>query len=153
MLYILNVGTQPHRFSLGESFYTIKTEIFAKKIATRIQRWSSSTEGRLPPQVVFNCRLSSKKDVIHRMYLPPKIIYHQRSSSSSTKGCLSPKVVFHRWLSSTKGCLPPKVVFHRSLSLTEGCLTQKVVFHQRSSSTETCLPPKVVLPKVILHLP
>ena len=55
---------------------------------------------------------------------------HQRSSS--TKGCLQPKVVFHQRSSS-----------HRRLSSNEGCLPTKVVFRRRVSSTEGRLPMKV----------
>ena len=77
----------------------------AEQADARIQRRSSSTEGRLPPNVVF-----------HR-------------KSSSTEGRLPPKVVYHRRLSSTEGQLPLKVVFHQSLSSIEGRLPPWVVFH------------------------
>ena len=73
---------------------------------------------------------------------PLKDVFHQRSSS--TKGCLQPKVVFHRRSSSTKGCFPVKAVFHQRSSSTEGGLPLKVGFPQRLSSPEGCLPPKVV---------
>ena len=77
--------------------------------------------------------------------------------SSSTKGCLSPRS------SSTKGPLPLKVIFHQSLSYIKGYLLPNVIFHRRSSFTKGCLPTKVVLnqrysstegrllPKVIFH--
>ena len=52
----------------------------------RFHQRSSSTEGHLPPKVVFR--------------------------SSSTEGRLPPKVVFHQRSSSTEGRLPPKVVFN-----------------------------------------
>ena len=65
----------------------------------RIQQRSSSTEGRLPPKVIF----------------------HQRASS--TEGGLPPKVIFHLRSSSTKGCLPPKVIFlQRSSSINHNTL-------------------------------
>ena len=66
---------------------------------------SSSTKGRLPPQVVVHRRLSSMKVVFHWRY-------------SSTKGCIPLKVVFYQRSSSTRGHLPPKVVFHLRLSST-----------------------------------
>ena len=70
-----------------------------------------------------------------------------------TKGCLSPKVVFHWRLSSTKGCLPPKVIFHQKSSSTKGHLPSKVVFHWRSYSTKGRLPTKVFFhQRLILHL-
>ena len=74
--------------------------------------------------------------------LPPKVIFHQ--SSSSTGGCLPLKDVFHRRSSSPKGCLLLRIVFHQRLSSTEGRLPPKAVFYQRSSSTEDWYPPKVV---------
>ena len=101
-------------FSLAPMYYT-KTNTIAlnsKRNAAkrsrqhlRIQQRSSSTEGRLPPQVVFHRRSSSSEG-----RLPPKVIFHPRSSF--TQGRLPPKVVFHRSLSSSEGCLPLKVVFH-----------------------------------------
>ena len=59
-------------------------------------------------------------------HLPLKVVLHRRSSSA--KGRLSP--VFHQILSSTKCCLSPKVVFYRRSSSTKGCLHPKVVFHR-----------------------
>ena len=73
---------------------------------------------------------------------PPKVVFHQRSSS--TKGCLPLKVIFHQRLFSTEGCLPPKDVLHQKSSSNEGHLPPKVVFHQRWSSTKGCLPLKVI---------
>ena len=102
----------------------------------RIQQRSSSTEGHLPPKVVFHQRSSStegrppQKVVFHwclsfpEGHLPPKVVFHQRSSS--TEGCLPPKVVFHQRSSSTEGCLPPMVVIHQSSSSAEGCLSRSI---------------------------
>ena len=70
-----------------------------KRQHARIQQRSSSTEGRLPPQVVFHRRSSSIEG-----RLPRKVVIHGRSSSNS--GSLPPKVVFHRRLSSIEGRLP-----------------------------------------------
>ena len=61
--------------------------------------------------------------------------------SSSIKGCLPSKVVFHQRSSSIKGRFPSKVVFHRRSSSIKGCLPSKVVFHWRSSSIPE-LPPR-----------
>ena len=68
--------------------------------------------------------------------------HYQRSSSA--KGRLPLKVVFHQRSSSIKGRLPSKVVFHQTSSSIKGCLPSKVVLHQRSSSVELHLPPKAV---------
>ena len=85
----------------------------------------------------------SRGGVINEGRLPPKFIFHWRSSFhlrlSSTKVHLPLKVVFQQKLSSTKGCLPPKVVFYQRSSSTEGRLPPKGVFHWRSSSTKGCL--------------
>ena len=51
--------------------------------------------------------------------------------SSSTKGRLPSKVVFHQRLSSTEGHLPPKFIFPRRSFSTKDHLPPKVVFHQR----------------------
>ena len=89
---------------------------------------------------------------------------HQRSSSikvilqnrwsSSIKGHLPSKAIFHQRWSSIKGRLPSKVVFHKSRLPSEvtypqrsssisGLLSSKV--HQRSSSIKGRLSSKVVL--------
>ena len=75
--------------------------------------------------------------------LPPKVVSHWRSSST--------KEVYHRRSSSTDSHLPPKVIFHQRssifhcrLSSTKGHLTCKVVFHWRSSSTEGRHSQKVI---------
>ena len=68
-------------------------------------------------------------------HIPPKVVFYQRSSS--TKGCLPLNVIFHQRSSSTQGHLPPKVVFHWRCASTKGCLPPKGVLHQR------CPPPKV----------
>ena len=98
----------------------------------RIHRRLSSTNGCLPPMVVFHQWLSSTEG-----HLSPKGVFHQRSSS--TKGRLPPKVsstigVFHQRSSFIEGRLPPKVVFHQKSSSTKGRLPPKIVFHQRSST-------------------
>ena len=86
--------------------------------------------------------------------IPPKVVLHQSSSStqvvyhwrsSSTEGCLPPKVVSHQSPYSTEGFLPPKVIFHWRLSTTKDRLPLKIVFHWRLFSTKGCLPPNVVL--------
>ena len=100
-------------------------------------------KGHLLSKVVFRQGLSSTKGC-----LPPKVVFHKRSlfhrRSSSTEGCLPLQVFFHWRSSSTEGCLPPKVVFNWRSPTTEGCLPQKVIFHRRSSSTKCRLLPKVV---------
>ena len=65
--------------------------------------------------------------------------------SSSTKGCLSTKVVSHWRSSSTEGGFPPKVIFHQRLSSTECSLPPKVIYHRRSSSYEGHFSPNVIL--------
>ena len=109
-----------------------------------------STEGRLPPQVVFHHRSSSTE-----ARLPPKVVFHRRLSS--TKGRLPPKVVFHQRSSFTYHNTLVDLIFVRTvnkpnlnllpclevasrlkvvfLRRSEGCLPQKVVFHQRLSLT------------------
>ena len=64
--------------------------------------------------------------------------------SSSMKGLLPLKVIFHQRSSSVKGRLLSKVVFCKRSSSVKGCLLSKVVFHQRSSSVKVRLPSKVV---------
>ena len=49
--------------------------------------------------------------------------------SSSIKGCLPPKVVFHQMFSSIEGRLPSKAVFHERLSSIEGHFPSKFIFH------------------------
>ena len=71
-------------------------------------------------------------NIVYEISLPPKVIIHQRPSSSN--GCLPPKVIYHQRLSSTNGRLPLKAVFHQRLSSTKGCLSLKVIFLQRLSS-------------------
>ena len=66
--------------------------------------------------VVFHLGLLPPRSSSTQGPLPPKVIFHQRLSSN--KGLLPPKVVFHWRTSSTKGCLSPKVIFHWRLSLT-----------------------------------
>ena len=74
-----------------------------------------------------------------------------QSQSSSIKGPLLFKVVFHQRLSFTRGFLPSKVIFyqrcptsmgifHQRLSLIKSILPLRVMFHQRSSSIRGCLP-------------
>ena len=70
-----------------------------KNAAKRSRKDARSSEDHLLLKVVFLRRLSSTEGL-----LPPKVVFH--------KGRLPPKVVFHRRSSSTDGNLPPKVVFH-----------------------------------------
>ena len=78
-----------------------------------------------------------------------QVIYHTPYwRSSSIKGRLPSKVVFHQSSSSINGCMPSKVVFYQR------CLPSKVVFHPRSSSIKGCLPSKVVFcPQTAPELP
>ena len=91
-----------------------------------------------PSKIDFHRRSLSTDDHLTEGCLPPKVVFHQRSSS--TKGRLPLKDVFHRRLSSTEGHPPPIVIFHWRLSSTEGHLQPKIVFHWSLSSTEVCLP-------------
>ena len=140
----------------------------------RIQRRLSSTEGCLPPKVIFHWRSSSTEGRLPPNVvccLPLKVVFQWRVSS--TEGHLPLKVVFLRRSSSPKGRLPPKVIFHRrpssinhnilvdlifvrtvnlpNLSLLpciEVASPPNVVFYWTSSSTEGRLPLRVVF-----HLP
>ena len=124
--------------SIVVSKTTEKVQTFPKKkAAKRSRQHARSSEGHLPPKVVFNRRWSPSID-----YLPTKVIFPRKLSSSL--GCLPQKVIFHQKSSSTKGHLPPKIVFLRRSSSNKGYLPQKVVFLPKSSSTRGRLPPKVV---------
>ena len=121
-----------------------------------------STEGRLPPKVVFHRRLSSTKDC-----LPPKVVFHQRLSSInhnklvdlifvrtvnipnlSLLPCL--EMVYHKRSSSTYHNTLVDLIFVRTVNIPNLSLLPclEMVFHQRSSSTEGRLPQKIVF-----HLP
>ena len=76
-----------------------------KNAGKRSRQHARSSEGHLPPKVVFYQRSSSS---VGR--LPTNVIFHRKMSSSL--GCLSQKVVFHQRLSSTDSHLPPKIVCH-----------------------------------------
>ena len=91
---------------------------------------------RLPErQELYQGHVATISVIILLLFFPvfPSIVYFSHRGSSSTEGCLPPKVVFHRRSSShrrssfTKGRLP-----------TEGRLPTKVVFQRRSSSNEGC---------------
>ena len=59
--------------------------------------------------------------------------------STSIKGCLPSKGVFHQRMYSIKGHLPSKLVFHKKLSSIKGRFPLKVVYHQWSSSFKISL--------------
>ena len=86
-------------------------------------------------KAVFHQRFSS-----NRCHIPSKLFFQKRSTS--IKGFLSSKVIFHQkffslkgffhqWLSSTKVPLPSELLFPQLLSFIKGCLQPKVVFHQK----------------------
>ena len=74
--------------NVGNIFATWTTKNALKRTRqhARIHWRSSSTQGRLPPNVIFHPRSSSTQG-----HLPPKVVFRQRSSS--IEGC--PQVVFH----------------------------------------------------------
>ena len=117
--------------------------------------WSLSFIKCLPRKVGFHQMLSSIKGCIQSIaffyhksssiqgHLQSKVIFHQRLFSIKVhlpSNCLPSKF---KHTSSIKGCLPLKDVFHQI------CLLSKVIFHQRLSSIKGHLPSKVVFH----HLP
>ena len=104
----MNIITGLRWFLLWQSKGKVACAVFNfAHLHTCILAWrSSSTEGCLPPMVIFHQRSSSTRGC-----LPPKVVFHQR--------CLPLKVVFQQRLSFTEGSLPPMVVLHWSLSSSE----------------------------------
>ena len=79
--------------------------------------------------------------------LPLKVVFHQKTSS--VKGRLLSNVVLCQRLSSIEGRLPLLGHFHFcpvpcAFQQCASCLLSKVVFRQWSSSIKGCLPLKVV---------
>ena len=123
---------------------------------------------------------TAKQDMSSTVCFPAmcnsSLFLRSSSLSSSIKGHVPSKVVFHQRLSSIKWCLPSqavkvksykhffsgnilytllKVFFHQRSSSVKGCLPSKVIFCQRLSSFKGRLPSKVVFclyPRCVLVL-
>ena len=144
---------------------------------------ASSIYGHLPSIDVFHRHLSFFEDCPHL-----NINFHWKVSSiegyfqffnfkwrsSSLKGCLSLRVIYHSWLSSIDvhlpsrmssikrhilprvsfiwGCFPLKVILHQRSSATRGPLQYKVVFNWRWSSIGAWLPLEFVFNWLLFSL-
>ena len=67
-----------------------------------------------------NLKTYKKEDNLKIKIISKNAAKRGRQHARSSKGCLPPKVIFHRRSSSTEGCLSLKVIF---------ILQPKVVFH------------------------
>ena len=99
-----------HKNESKVSIHLLTEDIFHQR--------SSSIKGCLPSKVVLNNQRSPyikghlpAKVVFHKSYLPSKVVFPQRPSS--TRGLLSSKVIFHQRPSYIKGHLSSKVVLHQ----------------------------------------
>ena len=143
LLILVREGSPPPKWNFPLKVWAHPPSSLMKKCrkpelaASKVLRRSCSTEGCVPPEVVFDRRSPSAKG-----HLPQKVIFLQRSSSN--KGRLPQKVVFLLKSSSTKGLLPPKIIFHQRL------------FSNKGRPTMEDVPTKVVFQMIvfqsILHL-